>query len=240
MRKIYNYESFIKENVDNFLKKLTVIDGKVRLWHYSQYKITDGFISVGGKQGLHSRGEYQAWGRSRAFFYATEGGISHDSGVSNTYMYVCEIPLDEIYDVGNDDRNYSGTWEEMYQKSIKDGYTAWIYNLGRKEAAPIVISFNDVPIVESYEQAPGGGYREMDKELIDYRIGTINVDGDEFIVMQQDGYLKTLRNCYLTEEEDPMEAMESYKGRLEYYMRKNVKLDHEFEGDYSNEIENYK
>ncbi|CAG7579730.1 MAG: hypothetical protein SLAVMIC_00062 [uncultured marine phage] len=227
----------IKESVKNYLDNLTVIDGKVRLWHYSSHKIDDDFISTSGKQNLHSKNEYQAWGRSRSFFYATKDGISYDSGVSAENLYVCEIPLDKIYDINGNDRGYSGSWEEMYIQSRKDGYTAWIYNLGRKESAPIVISFTSVPIIESYEQAPGGGYREMNKEILDYRIGTINVNGEEKIVMQKDGYKRTLTNTYLTTEPDPRKAMKVYKSNLEYYMRKDVKIDPEFTEDYEGEIE---
>lgn len=235
--RIKGYNKFLNEQLNATLKsKLTIENGMVKLWHYSSSDITDGVVSISQRQGLHSKGEFSAWGRRRAFFYATEDGYRFDKLPSTDYKYICYIPLEKIYDINSNPNNYEGTWEEEYKQSSSDGYTAWAYYLGKNKKAPIVISFEDVKISEAYEQAPGGGYREKDKEILDYKIGTINVDGEEMIIMQKDGYLKTLTNTYLTEEEDPKEAMVSYKSSLPQYMWSDVNISQEYIKDYSKEL----
>lgn len=184
---------------------LVIENGGVKLWHYSDKKIT-GAISVSGKQGLQSREEFKIWGRSRAFFYAAEDGISFDRGVSNTYLYICHIPVSKIYPVNENPNDYKVPssehyWESIYQQAIKDGYTAFIYNLGNDEKAPIVVSFVPVKIDEAYKPAPGGGYMPMDKKLADFPIGEyIDNDGTKMYLMAQDGYPENIGNTYGSEK----------------------------------------
>jgi len=236
--RIHNYKSFLNEQLNVLLKsKLTIENGMVKLWHYTSANITDGIISINQPHGLHSMDEFRAWGRRRSFFYAIEDGYRFDKLPSIDYKYICYIPLEKIYDINYNPNNYKeGTYEEEYNQSSSDGFTAWTYYLGNNEEVPIVISFEDVKITEAYETAPGGGYREKDKEILDYKIGTINIDGKEMIIMQKDGYIKTLTNTYLTEEEDPKEAMSSYKISLQQYMWSDANISPEYIEDYSKEL----
>lgn len=235
---ILNYKSFLNEKLNYSLEsKLTIENGMVKLWHYSVHNITNGVVSIDQPNGLYSTSEFKAWGRKRAFFYGTEDGYAFDKLPSTNYKYICYIPLEKIYDINYNPNNYTEvTYEEEYIESSEDGYTAWSYYLGNNEEVPIVISFKDVTISESYEKSPGGLYIEKDKELLDYKIGNINVNGVDMIIMQKDGYIKNLTNTYLTEEDEPKEAMSSYKGTLHQYMWSDVNILPEYIEDYSKEL----
>jgi len=216
--------------------KLTVEGGELKVWHYSNVEITDGVISTRGKQGSQSKGEFQVWGKERAFFYAVEGGGKYDKGISDKYMYIAHIPVDKIYNISKNPNGYEGSWGEMYAQSSKDGYTAWMYNLGANKKAPIVISFVDVPIDEAYGPAKGGGYQPLGKEDVDYIIGTIVKDDEEWYIYQRDGYIKSLSNTYLSQEEDATEASESYQEDLPVFMYKEANIAPKYVSDYQKEI----
>lgn len=212
--------------------RLTVEGGKLKLWHYSDVEITDGAISTKGKQGLRSRGEFQEWGKERAFFYAVEDGYKYDKGVSSKYKYVVYIPVSKIYNMSENPNKYKGSLGDMHKQSVRDGYTAWMYNLGANRKAPIVISFKDVKIAEAYEPAKGGGYKPLGEEETDYIVGRIVKDDEEWFIYQRDGYAKNLTNTYLSQEEDPREAMDSYQEDLPVYMHKEAQIDPKYVSAY--------
>jgi hypothetical protein len=122
----------------------------VKCYHYSGEDFDD-YITTRGKRGFHSKNEYKVWGRSRVFFYLTESGISYDAGVSSDYKYISYIPKDKIYDINKNPDGYEfSSLEEVYQRTSENGYTAWVYNLGKNPNAPIVVSFVDVKISEKF------------------------------------------------------------------------------------------
>lgn len=124
--------------------------GDVKCYHYSN-KDFDDYITTRGERGFHSKNEYNVWGRSRAFFYLTESGISYDAGVSSDYKYISYISKDKIYDINKNPDGYEfSSLEEAYQRTSENGYTAWVYNLGKNPNAPIVVSFVDVKISEKF------------------------------------------------------------------------------------------
>jgi len=227
--------------IKELLAPLTIEGGSVKMWHYSGNLIEDDHVSTRGTAGLHSKNEFRAWGKSRAFFYGIEDGPSFDAGVPTKFKYICHIPLDYIYPVMINPNDYETSgghyWQSMYEQAAADGYKAFIYNLGGKKGVPIIVSFIDIPIDEKFGPARGGGYRNLEDIEMDYPIGMfVDEDGDEWIIMQQDGYIKTLTNTYLTQEEDPQEAMTSYKRTFHVYEWKDARLSPEHESDYLKDI----
>lgn len=240
------FEDVIKEATDEakleeLFAPLTVENGMVKLWHYSNKLIEDDFISTRGSQGLHSRSEFRAWGKARAFFYGTKDGIKHDRGVSSDYMYTAHLPLKELYPVMINPNDYKVPkgehyWQSIYEQATQDGYNAFIYNLGAMKGVPIIVSFVDVPIDEKYARSPEG-YRNVEDKIIDYPIGTFTDEqGEEWIIMQRDNYIKTLNNTYLTKETDPEEAMDSYKKDFHVYQWKHANLFPKYESDYLRDL----
>jgi len=231
---IYRYNKYIKEVLNSDIEdKLIIIGNKVKLWHYTNVDITNGVIGIDNNANLHSINEFKAWSRRRAFFYVKEGGGSFDSVSSSVYKYIVYISLDKIYDINTNPNNYSGNFEELYKQCIKDGYTAWVYYLGNKKEAPIVVSFVAVPISESYKLAKGGGYIDTNHKVLDYPIGKVEIDGEEWIVIQKDTFSENLINTYLTKEDDMISVMNGYKKPLDFYRHKDVILHPEFIDKYS-------
>ena len=219
---------------------LVIEDGGIKLWHFSNQKI-NGAIGINGKQGLQSKSEYMAWGRSRAFFYAAEDAIRFDTGVGSDYYYVCHIPVSKIYPVMENPNDYkvpsgSHQWESIYQQAVKDGYTAFIYNLGGNDEAPIVISFVPVKIDEAYKKAPGGGYMPMDKKLVDFPIGEyIENDGTKMYLMAKDGYPENIGNTYGSEKP----RKQSYQANPAMYFD-SIKLYPKYkDGEYAKSLKDY-
>ena len=158
-------------------------NGEVKCYHYSD-KSFDDYVKKSGQRGLQSRYEFKEWGRSRSFFYLTEGGISKDKGISNRYKYISYIPINEIYDINKNSNNYdkSGSWENLYKQTSEDGYSAWVYNLGGYENVPILTSFKDVPISEKYTMLKSGMYKLEGEELEDEVVGSSQPgSNDEYI-----------------------------------------------------------
>lgn len=240
-------ESLISESkkdikIKKLLSPLKIENGNVKLWHYSKKLIEDDFISTRGEQGLHSRNEFKTWGKSRAFFYGTKNGVGHDRGVPRDYMYIAHMPIDDIYPIMINPNEYKVPkgehfWQSMYEQASKDGYKAFIYNLGGEEGVPIIVSFVDVPIDEKYVLTSGGKYKNLDEKQIDYPIGKfIDEDGVEWTIMQKDGYKRSLINTYLTQEDSPEEAMDSYKRQFHVYEWKNADLFPKYEFDYLQDV----
>lgn len=242
------FETVLNEAKNDALIKalfepLTIEDGNIKLWHYSGNLIEDDYVSTGGPQGTHSKSEFRAWGKSRSFFYGIEGGPAHDSGVPTRFKYICHIPMKYVYPVMINPNKYevpSGQhyWQSMYEQATADGYKAFIYNLGGKAGVPIIVAFVDIPIDEKFGPASGGGYRNLAEKEVDYPIGTFEEGGETWTIMQQDGYIKSLNNTYLTQEEDPEEAMTSYKKPFHVYQWKGANLFPEYESDYLMDLKN--
>jgi hypothetical protein len=243
--KIFNIilnEAKNSPKLEDLYAPLTIDNGNVKLWHYSKMLIEDDFISTRGKQGLHSRSEFQSWGRSRSFFYGTEDGRSNDKGVPNNFKYICHMPIDSMYPVmlnPNDYKSKEGVnhWESMYEQASADGYKAFIYNLSAKKGVPIIVSFVSVPIDEKYALSKGGIYTDIDDVATDFPIGKYtDSDGEKWTVMQRIGYSKTLLNTYLTQETDPMDAMDSYQKQLPIHKWKDVEFASEHKPLYVKDI----
>jgi hypothetical protein len=239
MKLLQIYETILKEtNIsEDISTKLNVEGNSALLYHYSNQLIEDDYLKVRSKQQAHSASEYRAWGRGRLFFYGKKDGVNYDKGVSSQYLYLTKIPLKKIYDINKNPNNYEPEegvteYESLFEQSFKDGYTAWFYYLGGNKKVPIVVSFVDVPILKKLKKNPSGEYVDVGEEQIDFPIGTIEIDGEKWIIMQQFGYLARLNNTYLTQEEDPKEAMESYKRPFYQYEWKGVKLFDEFKNKY--------
>ena len=221
------------KSLEKFLSKLTIEGGKAKLWHYSSHRIEDGVIKIGGKQNLHSRGEYMAWGRSRSFFYGTEDGVAYDKGVSSDYLYICHIPVKKIYQIDINPNGYEAVegkvnWESLYEQASNDGYIAFSYYLGGNENAPIVVCFKNLKIDEAYEHSKGGGWIPLGKEMQDYPVGIAMLDGENWYVMQKDGFMVDIANCYLSEDKDP----EGYQRPLYQDSYKAIKFFPEYKGKY--------
>jgi len=213
--------------------KFEIENGNVKLYHYSSTKITNGAISISGSQNLHSRAEYQTWGRSRAFFYAGKTGINADKGVSTQYLYICHIPLAEIYPIAINPNGYKPqpgkvSWESYYEQAADDGYTAFAYYLGGKENVPIIVSFKSLKIDEAYEQSPGGGYKKIGEKFQDYPVGTVKIDGSNWYIIQKDGYVNDLSNTYLSKSKKGGD----YQKPFDQYQWKLANLSPEFKEKY--------
>lgn len=230
----------------NFIKSLTVENGMVKLYHYSDKKITSGFISVNKPYNVHSQNEFTAWGKSRSFFYVNEDGYRYDKGIKPKFLYVCYIPVTDIYPINDNPYKYEkfesdlNQYDSYFKQSWDDGFTAWGYFLGGNKKAPIIVSFIDLPISESYKFSKGGLKVPMEDEELDYRIGSILIGDEKYFVMQKGGYPLTLLNCYLTDERNPKKAMKSYQKTLEVYMWDDLLIDKEFIRDYIKDLKKSK
>ena len=218
---------------------LTIEEKGVKLWHYSNVDIKDSHIKPGLTQQMHSRSEFKAWGKSRAFFYTHPGGYKGDSIVMNhKFTYICHIPYAEIYDKslnkdGFEPNEGNHLLNSYYDFTKYGGYTAWSYNLYGDVNNPIVVSFIPVEISESYTTSEGGLKIERDEVIDDYKIGTITYKelGDraekKWDIYQNGGYLKTLTNTYL---KSGGERKNGFGGST--YLHDKVELLPEFKGDY--------
>jgi hypothetical protein len=210
---------------------LTIESGKVKLWHYSDKDITGNKISINKPRGLQSKVEFQAWARPRSFFYATEDGVYLDKNVPILYKYICYLDKNKIYDINENPHNYEGSFDEIYKKAYKDGYTAWIYNLGGKKNIPIVISFDDVFIADAYKKTLGGIYVPKDRKLEDYKIGKLKINGELWYVLQKSDKIMSLNNCYLRKPED-MNSSSMFKKQIPEHLLKNIEIDKKYQKYY--------
>lgn len=207
-------------------------DGSVKCYHYSD-KSFDDYVKISGQRGTQSKSEFKEWGRSRSFFYLTEGGLSKDKGISNRYKYISYIPINEIYDINKNSNNYdkSGGWENIYRQTSEDGYSAWVYNLGGYENAPILISFKDVPISEKYMMLESGMYKLEGEELEDEVVGTILKNGREMLVLQKQYYPTHVTNLFAILPNDLNKKIR-YESPIEHFEVKDIKFKDGFMGKY--------
>jgi len=232
------FEEIVNKEMEwkEMLSKMVIENGNVKLFHYSSNKITDEYLSVRSKQNLWSKGEYQAWGRSRLFFYCREDGVNYDKGVPTDYKYICYIPLKEIYPININPNEYKSekdksTWESLYEQASNDGYTAFAYYYSNNKNVPIVISFKDVKISEGLELR-GGGYFKIGEEVPNIIIGEYNDSRKHYYVVQKGDLPKTLNNCYLVEDKTDL----NNKIRLEVYQYKYITLYEQYINSYSNDF----
>jgi len=230
----------------NFLKSLTVENGMVKLYHYSDKKIDSGFIQVNKPYNIHSKNEFRIWGKSRSFFYCNEDGYKFDKGVNTNYLYICYIPINDIYPINDNPYKYKkldddyNSFDSYFKQSWDDGFTAWGYFLGGNKNAPIIISFIDLPISESFKISKGGLRIPMDETELDYVIGDILIGEEKYFVIQKGGYPTTLLNCYLSDEKNIKKVMKGYQKTLEVYMWDDLSLKEEFIGDYIKDLKKSK
>lgn len=209
-------------------------ENKIELWHYSYQLIdTDEFIFPNKKHNLHSCSEFKVWGHSRAFFYINQNDVAFDKGINTTYLYSCSIPEKQIYRIDLNENNYKGSLEEKYNQSKKDGYTAWSYHLSGDKNYPLIVCSFEPVLINKKLKFSNNGYRAIDEILIDYAIGTIQVDTywnkGEFFVMQRDGEILTLLNSYIENSTD--------RGFLEVFQWRDVILYPQYENSvYRDEI----
>lgn len=194
-----------KETAKIKRSQLTVEDGKLKLWHYSN-KDFDSTIRIDLPPNLHSVNEFKAWGKGRSFFYATEHGYESDVAFNKDYLYICHIDMDKVYDINKNPNNYPeeegyNFFESLLNHSINDGYTAWIYNLDKNDRSPIVVSFVDVPITEKLKWSNRGEYLPTDQETEDEKVGTIMIDDEEWDVYQPADELVDITNLYAKQED---------------------------------------
>ena len=209
---------------------LTIEDGKILTYHYSNVDVKDGMIKIGKSSNKHSKGEFKTWGRSRSFFYCVRGGFKKDRiGSSHKYTYQCLFDMDKVYDINRNPMNFKPGdyfFESMYQQSRDKGFTSWIYNLAQDPNNPIIVSFVDVPIHRSFKIGKGGFPVEKDAIFKDQKIGSITLDSERWDVMQQGEYLRSFRNCYLKRGKE-RKNFSSFD-----YLFKKVEVLPEFEKDY--------
>lgn len=225
------FNSIITERKLEVDKKLLTIErGKIKLWHYSDKEITDNIVPK-SPSGAHSKDDRAEWSKPRAYFYATEAGVDFDKGVPKTYKYICYIDKKKVYDPNKNPEGYTGDFDEKLKQMYDDGYTAWIFNLGGNPKVPIVASFEEVPISESFVQQGGIDSYVPNRELVDYKVGEIEIDGKLWYVVQEDGAIQSLANCYLRDP-DEWGTNSRYKKPLPEYLFKYVKIDKKYKGLY--------
>jgi hypothetical protein len=242
------YKKFLENAVtstekvyDVDLSKFTIVDNKVKLWHYSSVKITDGIISISKPHNIYSNSEYSEWNKSRSFFYATNNGVLYDKGVQSAYEYVCYIDVNKIYDINKNaciitpDRKLgfsAGSYEELYKLTSDVGFAAWTYNLAANENVPIVISFEDLKISESYMKTAGGERVPFDWIPQDYIVGNIKMNDQIFDVYQKDGFSLNLTNLYY----NPEPNNKGYKRRLDEYIIKDIIFLPQYKNIYAEQL----
>ena len=180
---------------------LTIEDGKILTYHYSDVDIKDGMVKIGQSSNRHSKSEFRTWGRSRSFFYCVRNGFNKDNiGKSHRFTYQCLFDVDKVYDINRNPMNFKPGkyfFESMYQQTRNAGFTAWIYNLGQDPNNPIIVSFVDMPIHKASKIGEGGFPVEKDAVFNDYKIGSIEFAGKKWDVIQQGEYLRSFTNCYI-------------------------------------------
>ena len=134
----------IKENLDknkrinDLYSSLTIKDGMVKLWHYSNVDFDD--VIKPANQNPHSANEYKVWGKSRVFFYGVEDGYKKDSIGNFKYIYTTYHPLNKMYPIFINPKDYKTKGEHKYQslynQSTEDGYDSFIYGLGGDTSKP--------------------------------------------------------------------------------------------------------
>ncbi len=207
-------------------------NGKVKCYHYSS-KSFDGSVKVNGVRGSQSKEEFKTWGRSRSFFYLSEGGIYFDKGVGNLYKYVSYIPVNEIYDIISNSNNYdmSMGWDKLYQQTSEDGYSAWAYNLAGKSNVPILVSFKSVPITEKYENRLTGSYKIVGEDLKDIVVGEIVKDGKSLLVLQRSDRPVNVGNLYGIYPKD-IDEKYRYESPIYDYQIRDIEFKDEFKSNY--------
>jgi hypothetical protein len=207
-------------------------NGEVKCYHYSSKSFED-VVKVSGVRGKHSKEEFSTWGRSRSFFYLTEGGIYFDRGVGNLYKYVSYVPVNEIYDITSNSNNYdmSMGWDSLYQQTSVDGYSAWVYNLGGKSNVPILVSFKPVPISEKYEKTLSGSYRIVGEDLKDVVVGNINKEGEDLLVLQRSDRPVNVGNLYGIYPKD-IDEKYRYESPIYDYQIRDIEFKDEFKRKY--------
>jgi hypothetical protein len=233
----FSDDSVIDESI------LTIENGMIKLWHYSNNKIENGVVSINTSANNHSYREYKSWGKARSFFYATAGGYLSDGiGRGHDYIYTCYIPLKEIYDINDNPDGYKHKSGEMFENSLLEftrdrGYTSWVYNLGGQSKVPIIVSFIDVEISHAQKKT-GRGYVDMDEDMTDYKIGEISFrqrgerKDKTWDVIQNGENLKSLTNTYLKRGRDVQKHFGSSS-----YLHHLIKFLPEYENDYDVEDE---
>lgn len=237
MSRIFKYFEFLLENSNTSILNdygFDIQDDKVKVYHYSSKHITDDFLKINTISGLHSREEFRSWSRPRLFFYGKENGYLYDKGVPTSYLYICHIPYNQIYPINENPNNFKKLEgipyvESIYQQSIREGYTAFCYYLNNNPRVPIVVSFEDVKITDSYKSNNSGNYIPLNRELIDYPIGEINIDGEEWYIIQKSELSKDISNTYLSKEKD---SKGGYRKPFPYYLMKNSKIYDNYKNDY--------
>lgn len=215
---------------------LYVKNEKAQLYHYSGFEIKDDFIAIDRPPNIHTLSAMREWGKSRAYFYGKKDGYKYDKGIDRTYLYICELDVDKIYNYAENPLNIEPEKNvhyknSFYQKTAKLGYTAW-YGYINPEC-PIVISFQNVKIKSKLIRTESG-YRLLESvKKEDYIIGTIEIDNTTWNVYQRVNHLKRLNNCYLSKHDDSKEAMKSYKKPLEFFHWKDIDLYPEYKNIYS-------
>lgn len=143
-----------------FILRESVVDkletnGKyVILYHYSPTNIKGNYLKVKNKPGLQSSAEFKSWGKERLFFYTKKRDYIYDKGISTDYLYVCRIEKNKIYPINENPNKYkkinqnTHILDSYYKQSKKDGFTAWVYPLGGNKKVQLVVSFEDVEIIE--------------------------------------------------------------------------------------------
>ena len=211
---------------------INISNGEVECYHYSNEDF-DGVVKTTGSMNLYSKSEFKEWGKSRSFFYLTEGGVYKDKGVGRLYKYKFHIPLNEIYDINKNSNNYNinGNWGNIYSQISNDGYSAWVYNLGGKENTPILVSFKSVPITEKYELISSGVYKLSGEELEDEVVGVISKRGHHMLVLQKPYYPINSANLFAILPKDLNKKLR-YESPIEFFEVNDIKFKDEFKRKY--------
>ena len=181
--KILNiYNKIITEGVD-MMSNLETNGSMVTLYHYSDEFFTT--IST-GKQS--TRTPSSARGASQIWLYCHKDGNGKDSTVPRNYLYIVEIPLNEIYDMHNDPDNLSGDNRFQTVSNVKAaGYTA-MYSTILNGEIPIANSFKPLKPTNVFKMGPNG-YEEIDLDVErkkDILVGVYNPNGNSSLKVYAD------------------------------------------------------
>ena len=178
--KIQNiYHHLIIESKKDWMSELEIDGDDAILYHYSDSP-HHLLINTGGtrKTSAESRAMGGIW------FYCHKDGVSYDTGVSNEYLHIVKIPVNEIYNyITNPEHLSKESFFKTKSQMLKLGYTAWL-----------AVIYGTVPIVNGFKgeykpiqvlKKTNNGYEEIDlsdKYKEDPIVGKVKINNGMFDV----------------------------------------------------------
>jgi hypothetical protein len=149
-----------QQKSNELLETIQQSGGMAILTHNSSKMITNGFVKVGMTPNLYSKSDFRHDSTPRSYFWGNKGG-KDVSNTSQTYIYTCELPLDQIYDIQNNINNWST------KDVVNNGYTAVAYYINNiKGNGTVVAVYKDIPIKTIQVAMDSGKIYNANWELI--------------------------------------------------------------------------